>query len=283
MEVPTQEEGRGIVSGGRLILNNAEAFNNLVESKTWAGSRGKPSRVIFDSPRDFFEPYMEFAEGVADAINEDIVAHADYSHEVSNQNADDSYNTSYGRARVEFRIPGLNMSIANETFTQVFGVIYAFDLSSPEVIVYAGRNANSCLNLHIFNASNVYKTDYLTGTAMAFQTFQRYMDGFQEEMDQFEITVERLMTEKWRRDQLNQKLGQLLVHVVSDVSFGTSALNHAVKLLHDPGSRYAVDAEGSTSPWNVLQALTQYVTDKTPVNIAPTKTHQMAREVLKLV
>ena len=262
-----------------VTFDNLPELQDVLGSKTWAGSGGSPSRIIFDSPRAMLDPYLNHMDMFS--RNGTIEGKVTTSNQVANINSDGTRNVSFGRVKVEFTLPDQTI-IGDEAFNQVFAVVYAFDLSKPEVIVYAGRNAYSCMNLHMFQNDNMLKADYLTGTSMAYDTFRRFTETYDHDRENFKQTVSRLMETRWTENQLHRNIGKMLTHVLGSNSFGTSALNHAVKLLYDSGSVYMVNGDGSTTAWNFLQALTQYVTDKSPVNVSAAKTLQMSNFVLGL-
>lgn len=261
-----------------ITWDNREDLSEVLSSKTWAGRGDRPSRIIFDSPNMMLNPYIDHMESFGFGVG-GLKAAVRHEGRVSNVNEDRTENVSYGRVKVEFSMPDKSFTIGDERFTQVFGVIYAFDLSKPEVIVYAGRNAAVCINLHLFSTDDLFKSDYLTGTAMALDSFRRFTDQYQASRERFEQIVTELMERRWTENQLHRNIGKMLTHVLGSNSFGTSALNHAVKLMYDASSRYTINTDGSTTAWNFLQALTQYVTDKSAVNVSAQKTLQMSNFV----
>lgn len=255
-------------------------IRDLYESKTWVSN----SRIQYDPPHGIIGPFIDFIEPLVDTVGVELVS--SYSHEVVNKNDDGSRNVSYGRVKIEARIGNSHLvqfDREQNTFQEVAGLIYAFDLGTPEIIVYHGSRAQSCLNLMVFNSEDTRSFNYAKdGTDGAFSTLDGYMKDFGFKVEQQRELIERLMNTHWPLPLLEQNIGKMLIHVINNGSFGSAAVNAAVKSLFDPSSKYAVHSSGGTSAWNVLQALTQYVTDKSYLNVGPEKSFQMADYVLNL-
>lgn len=255
-------------------------IRDLYESKTWVSN----SRIQYDAPHGIVGPFIDFIKPLVETVGVELVS--GFSHEVINKNDDNTRNVSYGRVKIEARI-GESQSIRfdreQNTFQEVVGLIYAFDLATPEILVYHGSRAQSCLNLMVFNADDTRTFNYAKdGTDTAFAYLEGYMRDFGFKVEQQREFIERLMNTYWTPPVLERNIGRMLIHVTGNGSFGSAAVNSAVKSMFEPSSKYAVAADGGTTAWNVLQALTQYVTDKAYLNVGPEKSFQMADYVLSL-
>lgn len=272
----------------RLLTDESSA---ILHSKTYVGQN---SRVRYDSPLEMITPFLDVVTPIRESIGMDLAIKLDASNPITNLNDDDSENTSWGRVRCEVVLNGevhiqatnrllLGVRSTAESFKEVIGFIYAFDLGVPEVIVYHGSRASSCLNLMIFGAQKVRKFNYAQdGVEAAHGEVINYLRNAGEEVERQREFIQRLMNTYWTPDQLHLNIGKMLTHVTLKNTFGQAALISAVKDFNDPKSHYALDGNGGMTAWNFLQALTQYVTDKAYVNVSPVKTFQITDYILSL-
>lgn len=263
------------------IFELSEGSAEIFHSKTFVGQN---SRIRYDSPEIMLEPVIAALAALAERSSIDITI--DASNPVTNRNDDQSENTAYGRVRLESRLE-LGLPVAanghSEVLHETIGFIYAFDLGKPEVIVYNGTRVRSCLNLQIFGSRNVRKFDYAQdGVESAHAMIAELARDAELEQQRQARIIEGLMNERWTANQLARNIGHTLKHVTLKNTFGQAALVAAVRDLNTSGHRYEVQSDGSTTAWNFLQALTQYVTDKSHFNVAPVKTVQMSDFVLAL-
>ena len=276
MEVSTAV---GIDSKYEDLINNP-AFDNLLHSKTWVGENGT-QKIRFDSPQEIVHNIVDIVKGTGHDT-QDLQVIARESHSVSNKEPDsDETNTSFGRAQVEFRFPRFSFYGGGDHLTKTVGFVWAFDMRKPELIVYSGYTVQVCLNLQILRADTVHRVDYLTGSAAAYNTLERFISEEDEDRAEVEHKVELLANHHLPQMQVMELTGNMLFHVLHANTFGASVLNTAVKLLGDSNSRYHLDPDGGTSAWNYLGALTQHITDKGYVNVRPVKTHQVAGYLMR--
>tara|TARA_B110000503_G_scaffold142181_1_gene238148 strand:- start:2551 stop:3450 length:900 start_codon:yes stop_codon:yes gene_type:complete len=272
----------------RLLTDEAAA---ILDSKTYVGQN---SRVRYDSPLEMITPFLDVVTPIRDSIGMDLTINLDASNPVTNLNDDDTENTSWGRVRCEVVLNGeINIQATHpalidarstaEGFREVIGFIYAFDLGVPEVIVYHGSRATSCLNLMIFGAQKVRKFNYAQdGVEAAHGEVINYLRNAGEEIERQRAFIQRLMNTYWSADQLHLNIGKMLTHVTLKNTFGQAALISAVKDFNDPKGKYTLNENGGMTAWNFLQALTQYVTDKSYINVSPIKTFQITDYIQRL-
>lgn len=252
-------------------------------SKTWVGKLN--SRVVFGSPAEMLSPFYEIVTPLSETIGMELKI--DASHDVINKNDDDTRNISYGRVKIEALIGNGQHVIgqnAAENISETVGLIYAFDLGHPEIIVYHGTRVMSCLNLMVFGATDVRRFRYLQeGTEKAYEYINDYASSFGRKTEEHAAIIKKLMDTNWDKDDVNTNVGKMLIHTTLNNSYGSAAVNALVADLVNPKSKYALNNNGSTTAWNVLQALTQHVTDKSYLNVAPVKTLQMSEHIMELV
>jgi len=257
---------------------------DIIGSKRWVAANN--SRIRFDNPYDMVVPFADLVNGAISNPLGEVFHQVKGSHTVINENDDGSRNVSYGRVSIESRINGeipIDSPRESDRFREVIGMVYAFDLGTPEVTVFHGTRASSCLNLMIFGPTNVRKFNYAQdGFGSAHNMIAEYVESIGKEVDRQADIIMKLMNTVWSKDDVHRNIGKMFTHVINNNSFGQAALVSAVKDLTNPKSVYSLAHDGTTTAWNFLQALTQYVTNKAYLNIAPIKTGQMTDHILSL-
>ena len=90
--------------------------------------------------------------------------------------------------------------------------------------------------------------------------------------------VQVMKATTWQEMELNERIGLLYRQFLTKGNL-TSTLNYAVKLMCDQNSKYAIAPDGSITAWRFIGAMTQYITDKAFVNVAPAKTIEVIEAV----
>ncbi len=265
-----QIEHRGRPHGA--VLDRAEELQTLFASQRWVPA-SRRSRIAYPAPQELVAPFLECLRPLSDL---GIGLSVQTSHPNSVQDPDtEALHTAYGRFLVEARIGGLDAT----HHQSVIGFVVALDVKTPEVQVYYGRNARACINLAIFRKDHYLKASMLDGgEEKIYATARRFVEHFGEDERQFIESVQRLQSVVWSEKEINERIGRLYRRFLTRGNL-TSTLNYAIRLLMDANSRYALKEDGTTTAWNFVSAMTQYVTDKAYLNSKAEKTLEIMEHV----
>lgn len=210
------------------------------------------SGVAFNTPDRYINPFIELLQPLSPTFE------VKTSGVVENANEDETHNTAYSRALVTAKI-GLD-----NVFKFQAGIVYGLDVQKPIIKTFCGLEVSACTNLCIFNASHVSQA-FLTDdfrkiyTELA-QNIERYESIAEEYKGIAQGLKERILT----IPQIQATMGRLLEHAVKDKFLGTSVVLSAANAIYDAKSAYAIK-EGKTTAWNLYNATTAYVTEKTDI------------------
>lgn len=260
-----------VVDGNGVLPDQLKRVYN---SARWVPSQN--TRIQYPTPRELIDPMLDAIarKGLTGEFN----VHTTDARTVQ-ENSSDEQHTAYGKVLAECEFGDYTR---HDTIKTV-GLVYDLTRKSPTIKTYAGHNVRACVNLMVFDATNVFEGDLLSGgEVQAEEHIQSYLTDLPASEDEFVTQVDRLKSTRLGEDELNQLLGYMLREVHSSSTFGAATLNYAVKLMDDSNSRYALDGDGSTTAWNVLQALTQFVTDRkkdSAPHLVPTKSLQIGSHI----
>jgi len=249
--------------GDHVILGNTRTHGKVIGIQDVLDSNiyvKEGSAMQFQSPRAYIEPWLE---AVGAEPTEIAVA---TSKKVSNIDPDSNVeHLSFGRVAVEY-----NLGTDVPEFDTVLGMVFALDTGRPQFKVYSGRNAHACTNLCIFNADHVYSHDMVSDFRSVFTKSKEYRDKTEAEAVHFTEVVERMKNTQLSKEQMHEKLGDLLMESQNN-SLGVTPIVGAAKFLGDQKSRYF--APNGCTEWNMYNAVTQVFTDqKHNIFEKPTKT-----------
>jgi hypothetical protein len=222
----------------------SEVLESRVFVKEGAGS-------VYNPPSFYIKPFLDMAS----KFTEDFVVKTD--HQVVNANDDKTKNVAYGRVLIEAVLPAKFDIVEHKT---VVGLVYALDVQQPIIKVYAGRNAHACTNLAIFDAEDVFEAKLLGNMAGAYKKAGEMFDTIEQKADAFAKHVERLKAKEYDELALNEKLGYIIRKSIKS-RIGITPVSFAVRELEDSKSVYAIK-NNKTTAWNVMSAMTQFLTDK---------------------
>lgn len=248
-------------------VSNPGVLSMLFESECYVPSKGR-SRITYPSPQELITPFLEHLRPLS---NLGIVLRVERSHGVTVQGRNGEDHTAYGRFLIEAMIGPENTAAHRKTI----GFIVALDVARPEVQVYSGFNATACLNLLIFRKDAYLKADMLRGGEEAVYSMTKtFVDSFGQDEQEFIRKVRSLQEVVMNERDINKTIGKLYRTFLTKGNL-TSTLNYAVRLMCNPDSRYAIAPDGTTTAWNFLSAMTQYISDKAYVNVRASKTLEL--------
>lgn len=235
-------------------------LQELLDSKIYVKQKGG---ITFKSPDNYLNQFVDLVapfgpdytiSTAAESIN-------------ANDDAEGTENVAFGRVVVQAKLPTAKYSLLEHD--TVIGIAYALDIQKPFLKAYVGRNAWACTNLSIFNADHVFEASLLNNTDPVYDKVKAYIDGLDAGLEKWKAVIERLQSTQYDQKQLDEKLGFMLRKSLK-ANFTTGIIS-AAKDITNHKSPYAMKGE-TTSAWNVLSAVTQYVTDKTDIVMKPDAT-----------
>lgn len=228
-------------------------LNEVLESKRFINSGG----VSFKTPKELIEPFLEKVDKSNFSSNFTVKV----SGKVENANEDETINASYGRILIE---ADFSDSLSNDITGGVVGFLYGLDTQRPIVKVYRGNRVFACTNLSVFNADSVSTYDILGNPDEAYQKTQQYLETLEENFAKQLELINALQSAQFSVPQIESKLGYMLKNVVTGNSaykkLGVNPIIQGTKLLFG-NSPYSI-VEGKTNGWNLYNALTQVISDK---------------------
>lgn len=239
-------------------------LEEILTSKIYVKENGALS---FLSPNEYLKPFIDIVSPKAQSWE------VKTSEAVVNKNTEDEVlNISYPRVVVEARLGG---SIPG--FESVIGLIYALNTQRPIMKIYSGQNVSACTNLTIFNSEFLFQQDLLGNYREVYSKAKDFYDHKVEEIVEFEEVYTRLNNTQLTRQQLNDKMGDMLLKSPR-TRLGTTPIVQAAKMLMDSSSAYSVYKGNSfqCSEWNIFNAVTQAL-GSSDITERPTKTVSLAK------
>jgi len=188
---------------------------------------------------------------------------------------------AYPRYSIEARVGAKDIPIGDEMFINVIGIVVAMDLMSPKVKIYTGMNAKSCLNLNIYNASDIYEENLMSRSLYSWNILNGFAINHEEKVKRYKETVETMYSRKLYRNDVYKILGSLLMDTSpAKEKVQPSIITAAAKSMADTNSRYHFLEH--TSAFNVLNAMTQGITDSPDILYKPNKTLALCEKLYNI-
>lgn len=230
------------------------------------------SGVTFGSPRQYVEPFLERLHNSGASYRVAV------SERVANKEAENNtVNEAYGRVLIEAKFPN-HFSVKEHD--SVIGLVYSLDTQKPTMKIYSGENAWACTNLSIFGARHIHSVEIVQGTVSIYEKSLEFVEGLTAQLARFQQIYERMNDKFYQGEEINTAIGYLLRESYRNKQIGTTPIISALKELEDNKSKYAI-REDKTSQWNMYNALTQYVTDKTDILDKASKSVMIANLFVK--
>lgn len=227
------------------------------------------SAIIFKEPEAYISPFIDILAKTKNYDENNI--RVKVTEPVINQNVTGEKNIAYSRVGIEYDQDIFVLD--NNEYRSTIGFMYALDTNKPIMKIYAGINVSSCLNLNIWNADMLYQMELFGNTHEIYgkareYTIANYTETFTEKFN-------RLQNSILGEADFYRTLGNIRSIVIREKSIlGIQMINNAEKLMFNPTSKYYVGNEGyvETTEWNVLNSITQAITDDKEFIIRPNKT-----------
>lgn len=231
----------------------------LLESKTFVK---QGSIVELPSPSMVLTPFLNITENI---VGGQYVVKT--SNSVINKNDDESDNVAYGRFNLEYKLPAM-FDTDNSFYT--LGIVCGLDTQKPIVKVYGGHRVSACTNLTVFNAEQVF-TQELTGNVnMCYEKITKYFQTIEEQNREYISTVRTLTQRVLDEQQIHERIGKLMEFGIRNPRLGTTVIIDGIKEMLNPKSVYAIK-NGSTTDWNILNSVTEFVSSKADILDESTK------------
>lgn len=210
------------------------------------------ANVKFGSPNEYLSPFMDILP--ADKVD----YHVEIADPVTNAEESGQLNTAYPRVHLQAEFHnGVPKGLKS-----VMGILYALDIQKPVIKVYTGFNVSVCMNLTIFNPSEVYQQEILSANySEVFTKAKAYIDAKAKQIKEYNAMIKRLQETELTEESLNETIGRLL-RGGQVTRLGSTAVVQAAKMMTVPHSSYFIyrDNKFSCSLWNVYNAVTDILT-----------------------
>ncbi len=238
------------------LLANVE---DLLNSKTFVKEGGM---LALPSPLMALQPFMNITENI---VGGTYVVKA--SGAVINKNDDETDNVAYGRFNLEYKLPAL-YDTNNSFYT--LGCVVALDTQKPVIKVYGGHRVSACLNMTIFNADQVFTQELTGNTDMCYKKVKEYFDRVEKTNEEYMRIVKTLSSRVLDQQAIHERIGQIMEFGIKNPRLGTTVVIDGIKEMLNPKSVYAI-RENSTTDWNVLNSITQFISTKADIIDESTK------------
>ncbi len=240
-------------------------LDDVLKSKIYVKDN---AAVSFQSPAAYIEPFLETLKNI-----NGIEYEVGVSGTIANKNAEDNkLNEAFARIKVEAKLP---REYNIEEHDSVIGMVYGLDTQKPVMKIYSGRNAWACTNLCIFRADHIHQVELMQGIDTIYEKSKVYAEQVTDHITSFGQRLKELKTTEHSGSDIDRVIGALLRKGIQNKQVGISHISSAAQALYDKSSVYAI-RNGVTTQWNIMSALTQYVTDKVDIVDKCTKTLYVA-------
>lgn len=234
LELPQLLEGRSFSRGSTTFPNASTIVNPFVEKvdehvKEWRITAKMPSEIAVD-------------------VNEEhgIEKHTEYN--------------IYPRVAVEGILNDeYQINVGGENHIKTVGLIYGLDTRNPIAKVYTGYLRELCMNLSVFNPSNLQSVNF---DDPHFERLYNYLPGFiseaEEDAANYENIYNELVNQQYEGEALQQLLGHLALKAYARGL--TSAFTTMIGFIHSPKNKGKVanhyyKRSGEYSKWDLYNML----------------------------
>lgn len=227
------------------------------------------NEMTFPSPKQLVEPFFAATGLDGEPVEVEIQG------EVKNENEDETVNIAYPRfaVKIDFgpddNLPG---------YTSNIGMIVALDVSKPIVKVYSGQSVQTCMNLCIFGADEIFTQDIFSDRLVMWNKVEDWKRLKNEQIAHYKEIDRLLNTTFLDSKAIDQKVGDLLRRGRN--SIGMNNISNAVKMIDNPSSQYAVEADGTIILNKLYNALTYSIGGSVDLISRPNKTLSLAEILL---
>ena len=220
--------------------------------------------VAFNTPDRYISPFIDKVQSLNPSYEVKI------SGTVENANEDTSHNVAYSRALVTAKV-GID-----SIFKFQAGIVYGLDVQKPIIKTFCGLEVSACTNLCIFKAQHVSQAFLTDDFARIYEELAVNLRRYEDIAEEYKIIANSLKARTLDMPGVQLLMGRLLEHGVKDKFLGTNVVLSAANALYDPKSAYAIK-EGQTTAWNLYNATTAYVTEKTDILDKTSKTLSLSK------
>ena len=220
--------------------------------------------MAFNTPDKYINPFLEKVS----ALNPEY--HVATSGVIENANEDDSRNVSYPRALVTAKI-GID-----SIFKFQAGIVYGLDVQKPIIKTFCGLEVSACTNLCIYKAAHVSQALLTDDFSKIYTELALNLRRYEDIAEEYKAISQSLRERVLNVADVNLLMGRLLEHAIKDKTLGTTVVLSAATAIYDSKSAYAIK-EGQTTAWNLYNATTAYVTEKTDILDKTSKTLSLSR------
>ncbi len=190
--------------------------------------------LMFPAPKEVLEPFLEKTK---DYVSDYSVQAMKPSEIAIARDADDE-NVDQFNIYPRFIVEGIlkeeyqTTPVDGHVQDKVFGLMCWTDTTTPGIKLYSSWLRRSCLNLSVFNPRMIQSRQFTDANfSSIYDSIDMFHDQIEADLLEFTDAYNFLNETVYRKEDLPQILGDLLIKSVKQRSIGTSAVVTATKLL----------------------------------------------------
>ncbi len=222
------------------------------------------SGVAFNTPDRYISPFIDKVQSLNPSFE------VKTSGVVENANEDESHNIAYSRALVTAKV-GID-----SIFKFQAGIVYGLDVQKPVIKTFCGLEVSACTNLCIYKAQHVSQAFLTDDFARIYTELAENLRRYEDIAEEYRVISAGLKARVLDIPGIQLIMGRLLEHGIKDKALGTNVVLSAANAIYDAKSAYAIK-EGQTTAWNLYNATTAYVTEKTDILDKTSKTLSLSK------
>lgn len=222
--------------------------------------------LTLPSPAQVLEPVFKELDSIVTGYN-------CYVQEPSRQAVEDEGGIEYkiaDRVLIEAVLEPTILSVNNDSYNSVIGILYAHDVQKPIIKTYLGFENQACLNLSVFNPIDIVQKDFAsTDFNTIYESIPMFLDRYNKRKEELAEAVDFLMGETLYGDDLHKVLGEVAIKSYKTIAM-KSHYSQMVDNIVNNKSRY-FKQDGSYTRYDLYQAMTDSIDKRTIVANRPDK------------
>lgn len=233
---------------------------------TYKATKSANAYLTLPSPAQVLQPVFNQLDSLVTGYN-------CYVQEPNRQAVEDNDGVEYkiaDRVLVEAVLDTDALTVNDDNYRSVIGILYAHDVQKPVIKLYLGFENQACLNLSVFNAVDIVQKDFAaTDFNSIYNSIPTFLDRWEQRKEQLKEATEFLMMETLSGSQLHEVLGLVALKSYKTVAMKTH-YSQMVDNLVNSKSRYYKNT-GEYTRYDLYQAMTDSIDKRTIVTTRPDK------------
>lgn len=252
---------------------------NLTIDSLEKAHRYKRGQTVFPAPMEILGKFFKETESHTNEYIIQGTSPPDVAVDVVGNGSGDNVEEYqiYPRVNVEAVLHDkYQIDNSGDRYKKVIGVVYALDLQNPVIKLYSGYQRSACLNLCVFNPSNIIKkyfNDVDYGPNF-FSNVPEYLNGISDEKKEYQEKIDVLINNKHSGEDLFNRLGHLAKKCIFEQAGMATSFNNLVKFISSSQAVSGIDniyfkQDGLYSDYDLYQGLTATISAKTEMTKRP--------------